>query len=188
MSDFYGGRIMTLLRFSLILFFVSFLGCSSITVNAEWDETADMSAYKTFSWVPEPPEKTGDARFDNPILHDRIQKNILRTLSEQGYQGIDTGKPDFYVGHHLSLKTKVDVQTMQTYYPYSWYYPYRSMPTQVREYEQGMLIIDIIDAKTEKVVWRGWATKRLKENPSNEESQKTVKKIVGEILAQFPPK
>lgn len=179
---------MTILRFSLILFFITSIGCSSFTVNAEYDETVDMTMYKTFSWIPEPPEKTGDARFDNPILHDRIQKNILRTLSTQGYQGMETGTPDFYVGHHLSLANKVDVQTMQTYYPYSWYYPYRGFQTRVKEYEEGTLIIDIIDAKTEKLVWRGWATKRLKKNPSNEESQETIKKIVTEILAQFPPK
>ncbi len=179
---------MTLLRFSLILLFITSVGCSSLTVNSDYDESYDMAAYKTFSWVPEPPEKTGDARFDNPILHDRIRQNILRTLSSMGFQEIEKGAPDFYVCHILSFENKVDVQTMQTYHPYSWQYPYRGFQTRVKEYKQGTLVIDIIDAKAEKLVWMGWASKRLRENPSQEESAKTIKKVVREILEQFPPK
>ena len=36
-------------------------------------------------------------------------------------------------------------------------YCYGNCEPQVTDYEQGTLVIDVVDAKTKKVVWRGWS-------------------------------
>ena len=53
---------------------------------------------------------------------------------------------------------------------------------------EGTLIIDMIDASTKQLVWRGSATGVLDENPSPEKVTQNVNNAVAAILAQYPPK
>ncbi len=54
------------------------------------------------------------------------------------------------------------------------------------EYLEGTLVLDIIDVRTEKVVFRGWATKSLDSNPSPKQVRTYVTEAVEEILEDFP--
>ena len=102
--------------------------------------------------------------------------------------------PDFYVGFHLSLESRLDVRTINGHYGYGGYgrhgrwgtvgYP----ETRVRQYEQGTLIIDVADATHKKLVWRGWASDRLTRNPSQEDSERRVREVVAKVMEQFPPR
>ena len=57
----------------------------------------------------------------------------------------------------------------------------------MREYLQGTLVLDIIDVRTEEVIFRGWARKSLDSDPSPEKVRKYVTEAVAEILEDFPP-
>ncbi len=58
---------------------------------------------------------------------------------------------------------------------------------RVREYLQGPLVLDIIDVRTEEVIFRGWARKSLHSDPSPEKVRMYVTEAVEEILEDFPP-
>lgn len=57
---------------------------------------------------------------------------------------------------------------------------------RVREYLRGTLVLDIIDARTEEVIFRGWAKKSLHSDPSPEKVRMYVTEAVQEILEDFP--
>ena len=57
----------------------------------------------------------------------------------------------------------------------------------VREYVQGTLVLDIVDADTNEVIWRGWAIDSLDLNPEPEKVQMYVDQAVEKILERFPP-
>ena len=57
---------------------------------------------------------------------------------------------------------------------------------RVYEYLQGTLVLDIIDVRTEEVIFRGWASKSLDSDPSPKEVRKYVTEAVAEILEDFP--
>ncbi len=72
--------------------------------------------------------------------------------------------------------------------------PYYSYPGagyagagRVREYLRVTLVLDIIDVRTEEVIFRGWERKSLRSDPSAKKVQKFVTKAVEEILEEFPP-
>ena len=56
----------------------------------------------------------------------------------------------------------------------------------MREYLQGTLVLDIIDVRTEEVIFRGWARKSLHSDPSPEKVRMYVTEAVEEILEDFP--
>ncbi len=59
--------------------------------------------------------------------------------------------------------------------------------SRVREYLQAQLVLDVVDARTNELIWRGWATDYLDDNPTPEAVRKYVKAAVEKILEKFPP-
>ncbi len=59
--------------------------------------------------------------------------------------------------------------------------------SRVREYTRAKMVLDVLDARTDELIWRGWATKSLEDNPTPEAVRKYVKAAVEKILEKFPP-
>ena len=54
-------------------------------------------------------------------------------------------------------------------------------------YEQGTLVIDLVDRRTKKLVWRGTAQAALSETPSKAEREATIDEAVKKMFEKFPP-
>ena len=53
-------------------------------------------------------------------------------------------------------------------------------------YEEGTLVIDILDPATGKHIWRGYAQAKVDEARSPAEREKRVREAIGLILDRFP--
>ena len=77
--------------------------------------------------------------------------------------------------------------------PYSGYYGYPGAgygyggTGRVREYLRGTLVLDIIDVRTDEVVFRGSARKSLDLDPDPKKLRMYVSEAVEKILKDFPP-
>ena len=164
---------------------------SGWTVHTDHDPAADFSTYGRFSWLPRPVEMTGEPRVDNPLLHIRVRFAVEQELASKGYEKILEGTPDFYIGYHLSLTTKLDALAADAYYGYGTGGRWRRMgipETRYFEYEEGTLILDIVDAKLGKLVWRGSGQRRIGDpSTTPEESERRVREAVAEVLKYFLP-
>jgi hypothetical protein len=58
--------------------------------------------------------------------------------------------------------------------------------THVNTYTVGTLVVDLFDTSTKRVIWRGWATDVLPDNPSKE--TKKLDKEIEKLFKGFPPK
>ena len=56
----------------------------------------------------------------------------------------------------------------------------------VREFLEVTLTLDIIEAQTGAVIWRGWAIKSLDQHPKPKKTRKFIKRSVHKILKKFP--
>ncbi len=57
----------------------------------------------------------------------------------------------------------------------------------MREYLEGTLILDIVDDRNSKLIWRGWASGALDHDPRPDKVRMYVNKAVRKILEKFPP-
>jgi hypothetical protein len=164
-------------------------GCSAVKVSQDYDPATDFSKYRTFAWYPGPQPKTGDIRVDNPLLDERIREAVTRELISKGFRRVADETPDFYVAYHLTIRTKLEADTVHTGIGYGRYPYYGGVgyDTWVRQYDEGMLVIDIAAAEAEKLIWRGVGTRRVTETKNPQKSTQVVNQTVTEILAQFPP-
>jgi len=171
-----------------------FIGCSGIQVSQDYDVVAEFSNLKTFDWYLAKQKKTGDLRVDNPLLDSRIRRSVDKSLAQKGYKKISQGTPDFYVGYKYGIRTRIGSERVSTGIGFG-FGGSRSFGSigigtgsDVREYDEGMLVIDITDTKNGKLLWRGTGTRRVSRHSDPEKITKEVNKNVEKILAQFPPK
>ena len=166
------------------------LGCAGLPVETDYDPSFDFGGYRGFAWLTEKHPITGDVRLDNPLLHERLREAIQQTLTAAGFEQVEAGSADFRVGYHLSLQRRLDVSTLNSHYGYGpganrW--GYGPPGTVVTEYEEGTLVIDVVDARSDRLVWRGSAYGRVRESSTPEERQQRVHRVVAGILERFPP-
>lgn len=169
-------------------------GCApSIRVSHDYDPSADYSGYRTWSWLAQPVPEVIDPRVHNDLVDERVRRVVERALASKGYQKLDPGQGDFGVRYHAAIEGKVSVQTINDTYGYGPGWgpgPARGATTQtyVREWNEGTLVLDVVDGKSRKLVWRASAQAEVSaEPPPPEERDETLKQAVDDMLADFPP-
>ena len=164
-------------------------GCSTVETKADWDTAVDFSQYKTFSIIPA-------KEVQNPMVRQRVDNAIVATLGEKGLTkaGEDA---DLLVGAYGSVgsQTQIDSYGYGGYgYPYGgpWRYGYWGgvgmTTTTVREVPVGTLVIDLVDAKAKKLVWRGTASAVISGSRSPEEMQQKINGAIDKMFYKYPPK
>jgi hypothetical protein len=97
------------------------------------------------------------------------------------------------VAWHGAIQGQMAMDTINHNYGYGWgwYGPgpgMTSSTTMVRTWDEGTLLIDIIDASRNALVWRGSAQTELSENTSPEAQQNMLNAAAERILNTFPPR
>jgi len=171
-------------RFLILIFLiVSLFGCgSSSQVFTDYDRSSAIDQYQTFGWLPASNIETrNNPLFYNELNDKRIKSAVAAQLESRNYKYSD--KPELLVHYHIIIDDKTIVRTD----PYGYYYGPYWMRTQVNvyQYREGTLIIDLMDAETNSLVWRGWITSFLK-NHDPERMEESISTSVRMIFAQYP--
>jgi hypothetical protein len=152
-------------------------------VKTDYDHAADFKTYKTYSWIKV------DA--GNPLWIDRIRQAVDQQLSTKGLTPQDSGAD---VAVAALGRTKKE-QTYNTFYDgigggWGWRgfgnMGMGTSTTTVSETPVGTLTVDLFDAKSKKLVWRGIATETLSDKP--EKNEKKLQSAVADLFKKFPPK
>ena len=129
-------------------------GCAAMTVSSHLERNVNFADYATYDWGPPDGLPVGDPRLDgNAFFRDYVMGAIEKELAGKGFRQAFSGEPDLLVHYHASVNQKVDVYEADRPYGYC----YENCDARVVEFEQGTLVVDLVDRRTNKVIWRGWA-------------------------------
>ena len=168
---------------------LSLVGCTQITVNSDYDPTADFKSLRTYTWRKTPPTIPDDPRLAGPFFENRVRHAIEEELAAKGFKKQLTGDTDFLVGYHAVLKQELDVTTMNESYGYRRGWGWGGMSeTHVSSFEQGTLILDVLEPGTKRLLWRGAAEAIVNFGDSQEKRERRLKRAVKKLLKPFPPK
>jgi hypothetical protein len=154
-------------------------------VKVDFDKSADFSAIKTFSM------RLGTS-WNNQIGEKRVMTEFETTLIQKGWKK-DDANPDAIVVVHGASQTK---RSLNTFYSGGGYggYGYRgwgggmgmgTATTTESEYVVGTLVVDIFNAKTKALMFRGTASDELSDKP--EKNAKKLEKASDKMFKDFPP-
>jgi hypothetical protein len=160
-------------------------GCATMNVSAHIDRGANFTPYLTYDWGPPDALPTGDPRLDNnPFFRDYLMGAVEKQLGTRGFKrAVSHDAADLLVHYHASVNQRVEVYGVDAQHGYC----YKDCEPQVMDYEQGTLVIDIVDARTKKVVWRGWAQDSMTGVIDDQARlERQVAEAVTKMFALFP--
>lgn len=173
----------------LLALYISALapGCSPVSIKHDYDNEADFAALKTYAWMAAPANPATSLRAAlerNSLLDKRLKESTDRLLAAKGY-ATSTENPDFLVQYHIGAEDKINVTDWG--YGYGRYGRWYGGGVEVNQYKEGTLILDIVEAKSKQLMWRGFATTTIDPNASGEQRRKKLDEVMTKILAEFPP-
>jgi hypothetical protein len=147
-------------------------------VKTDYDRAADFGRYKTYSWEK---VQTQDA-----LWVDRIKSAVNATLSAKGWTEVPSGG-DVAV---VAMEVTQNHRTLNTFYNgfgggWRWGGGFADATTTVDTYKVGTLIVDLFDAKTKKLIWRGSASDTL--SNKSDKNIENLDKGVQKMFDHFPP-
>jgi hypothetical protein len=143
-----------------------------------------LGTFKTFDWGQKVNIEEGRNPFHYNELNDkRIKSAVQEQLTSRGYQ-LTEAHPDLILHYHIIVNDKSILITEPYGYNYSSYW--RRMETNTYSYREGTLILDLMDSKTNNLIWRGWAVSPLDSSYKPEEIEKLIKNVVTRIFKKFP--
>ncbi len=169
-------------------------GCSS-RIIVDKDPSVAFETYRTYKWNVLEKNNSQNPIYKSELINQSLTASIDQELSKKGYV-MDESKYDFLVDFHIYVQSKTveDRNYAGGYYRGERYYSnwgYEPGPYNWNEgfglyqYDDGTLLVDIVDAKSNKLVWRG-ATKRVVDEQRN--ISRDFAKNVARILHKFPSK
>jgi hypothetical protein len=179
-------------KLSLVLAIVSLfaLACPARadTVNTDYDHNVNFGQFHTYSWGT---VKTGD-----PLWVDRIKQAVDKSLQAKGWQMVPSGG-DSEIFATSKVANEQQLETFYNGYGGGWGGGwgwggwgrgpgFGTSTTTTTNQRVGNLVIDIFDAKSKKLMWRGTSQRNL--------SSKSSKNIQGldsdvqKMFKNFPPK
>lgn len=168
-------------RFAMLLSVLLAAAAFGQDVKTDYDHHADFSNYKTYSW--------SKVETSNSIWDGRVKDAVDKELQAKGLSQVPSGGDISLV----AIGTTREKPTLETYYTggfggWGWrgFGGDGMATTTVENYKEGSLVVDMFDANTKKLLWRGSATDTL-----SDKSDKNIKKLeksVEKMLKDFPPK
>jgi hypothetical protein len=173
-------------------------GCATgPEIKYETDRSVDVAAYKTFVLIPFSKTAGVTGQGANPgtslKLAAPLTAAIRSNLTAKGFTEVQSAvAADFAVNVRATIVPQTDVTDWGMGYTgygawrYGGYWGgYGGYNVTVDQYNQGVLRIEIFDAKKKELVWVGWASDRVDESPKDAEAR--LNSVVAGILANFPP-
>src|SRR5258707_10775726 len=168
------SKIATSVGLMLLLACVSF----AQEVKTDYDHNANFSQYKTYSWQK--------VQTKDPLMVDRIKDAVNSALAAKGWTQVASGG-DVAV---VAVEMTQNQQSLNTFYNNfgggrRWGGGFGNSTTTVDNYKVGTLVVDLFDANTKNIVWRGSSSDTLSDK--SDKNIKNLDKGVKKMFEHFPP-
>jgi hypothetical protein len=156
---------------------VLLLGCSvavaGMKVKVDKDPEIDFGAYRTYAW-----EKGLSAAHKN--IQHVIEKNVDRELAQVELAKVDKEEADLYaVSYALGEQLMGTLGGFYRQPDWAW----GIITTESRLITRGTLVIDLVDVKENKVVWRGVAQGNV---TNTEQTIRVIEQVTKKMFRKYP--
>lgn len=174
---------------------LSLAACAGSRVATDYDPNASFAPLETFAWLEPVRDEVEDPLLDSPLLNRKVERAVADALLARGYSRVDApADADFLVTYHTASRERLRDRggfSIGLGFGHGWHHGHSAMflgPQhyfpRIEGYQEGTLMIDVLDARSRDLLWRGWIRNTV--DPSNY-SDEAVDAAVREILDRFPP-
>ncbi|WP_096086125.1 DUF4136 domain-containing protein [Agaribacterium haliotis] len=183
--------------FGLFLIALLLQACTSEQTKVSTDyQPFDYSSAKTYHWYD------GDDTIHHPgvsdIVHQRIKAAIDKQMAAKGFTESADGVLE--LNYSVNAEDRTDVNNYQVYDGYAPGFTWNRddgahflktreeyTETEIDSYREGVLIIDVLKADSNKLLWRGIGKRRLPDMVNKGDRDQLIDEVASSILKTFPP-
>ncbi|KPJ93829.1 MAG: hypothetical protein AMJ53_06515 [Gammaproteobacteria bacterium SG8_11] len=186
--------VLTMKIYLALFYALFFTACATQKPNYDYLAGADFGNYSTYAWLSVGKESTDNHRSKNPLIDQRIVGAIDNALAAKGLRKVSDNS-DMLINYHVSVSQQEQQQPRgRVSIGSSRYSGSSSLGFAVsvpvggtRTYQEGTLVIDMVDAKTKDLLWQGWGSRTVRQDTDPERLTALINEVVAEVLANYPP-
>lgn len=161
-----------------------------------------LKRYSTYSYLPDK-DTIASTKYDNEHIYEVLISTINNNMAAEDF-AIDNRQPDVLIYIHTMFDEKVEVNANPVYTNFPYYrpglhigpyykdYTYDNYFTIQRitadgaikqqPYKEKSIVIDFIDRRTNKILWRGTANEEI----GSRRMERDLRNYIDEIFKNFP--
>jgi len=162
----------------VIVLAAAMIGCSTLRVYTDYDHTVDFTRYTSFDFL-------AGGKGMNQLMVRRVRRAVAGELHAKGLHRADS-RSDLLVA--VRGRTHLERQWSAVHLGYGFRWGGWGIGTStafVRNVPIGSLVVDLVDANSHELVWRGVARDYLSRDP--EATSDMLRRAVAEMFAGYPP-
>ncbi|MCF0053722.1 DUF4136 domain-containing protein [Dyadobacter chenwenxiniae] len=160
------------------------MGCSqALQTSYDYDSSVNLKQFKTFK-VEAEHNMEQDPLLGSELNRRRLGDAVVEVMEAKGYK-MDTKNPDIIVRFMTDVKERQQVRSNNMYSPYMWWYG-GGNNISTYNYQESRFILNIYQKNSDRMVWQGWASGKVKAPTKKEDRETMVKNTMTDILKTFP--
>ncbi len=155
--------------------------CSTLRIAVDYDKSVDFAKYRTYKWIENAPPP------ENALVMKRFRAVIEHRLVAKGFTKSD--RPDLLIAlqTHRALETVFRTDVERWGYGPGWWRGNIAF-TRPEQIPVGTLVLDLVDARSNELVWRGVARRLIDPEASSEKRDRHAEETIDRLLENFPPR
>jgi len=170
-------------------------------IRVDFDHDTHFSCYKTYRWVQLPYTQPQHAQFPNQLRAERVTGFIDEALAAKGLKRVTKGG-DLLISYRIKVAEQPVLSTLYSGAGPGWDWGWGGpgwgwgpgpgwgwgsgfATTTVQTFYEGTLIINLVDAKENQLVFQGTSTQAVSSRPQT--NTRKLAKAVNEVFEKFPP-
>jgi hypothetical protein len=150
-------------------------------ITYDFDRSANFSRFRTYAWV------RGTVLRDE-LNHTRIVNAVNAQLAGKGLTRVAaSAHPDVLVAYHASFDRDLRITGFSSGWgPYGFGVS-RTGSARTEEILTGTLVVDMVDARTNTIVWRGVASKEVDIEADPRKRDRNINRAAERLFKNYPP-
>lgn len=150
-------------------------------VNYDYDKGAEFSKFKTYAWV-------AGTNLTDEINHKRVVDAIDAQLAAKGLAKVEaSAHPDILIAYHATFDKDFRITGFSSGWGGYRFGGTRTGSARTDTILTGTLVVDVVDAQTKSIVWRGIASKEIDPKANPEKREKSINKTADKLFKNYPP-
>ncbi len=160
------------------------MACSqALQVSYDHDSSVNLKQFKTFK-VESERTMEEDPLLGSELNRRRLGDAVVEVMKGKGYT-LDQNNPEIIVRFMTDVKDRQQVRSNNMYSPYMWWYG-GGNNISTYNYQESRFILNIYQTATNKMIWQGWASGKVKAPTKKDDRETMVKNTMADILRTFP--
>jgi hypothetical protein len=152
---------------------------SAEKARVDFDHAFNFSQLRTFRWAQQ------DGTPLNQLMDERIMGFVEEALAAKGLRRVTTGG-DLLINFQMKLQEQYITYTNGYGWGWDWGWGNSISTTTVDPVKLGTLVVDLVDARSGRLVFQGVATGSIGSRP--EKNTKKLAKMVNKTFEKYPPR